>query len=332
MDIRIRREDAARYGLNVSDVQGVVQSAIGGMNLTETVEGLERYPINVRFPRELRNDVPTLRSIAVPTPMGHTIPLAQVADIRIRKGPPAIKSENARRTAWIFVDLDTSDIGGYVSRARAAVEAQVQLPAGVSMLWSGQYEYMQRAQARLALVVPLTLAIIALLLYAHFRTGAETSLVMVGTLVFAPIGGFWLLYLAGYNLSVAAGVGFIALAGLAAETGVVMLVYLREACDRYQREGRLSTLADLRAAIVEGAAERVRPKLMTVGTTLLGLLPIMFGTETGARAMKRIAAPMVGGLLSSTLLTLLVLPAAYLLIRQARLGRAAPEATQGTQR
>ena len=313
LNIRVRREDAARYGLNVVDVQEVVQSAIGGMNVTETVEGLERYPINVRFPRELRNDLATLRGVAVQTPMGHTVPLAQVADIDVAKGPPAIKSENARRTAWIYVDLTTSDIGGYVQRARRAVEEQVRLPAGVSVVWSGQYEYMERANRRLMLVVPFTLALIVILLYAHFRRVAETSMVMLGTILFAPIGGLWLLWAAGFNLSVAVGVGFIALLGLAAETGVVMLVYLNGAYERFKREGRLQSVADLKSAIVAGSAERVRPILMTTGTTMIGLLPIMFGTETGTRVMKRIAAPMVGGLVSSTLLTLVVLPAIYLL-------------------
>jgi Cu(I)/Ag(I) efflux system membrane protein CusA/SilA len=313
VNIRVRREDAARYGLNVVDVQLIVQSAIGGMNVTETVEGLARYPISVRFPRELRNDLATLRGIAVPTPLGHTVPLAQVADISIAKGPPAIKSENARRTAWIYVDLTTSDIGGYVARARRAVEQQVRLPAGVSIVWSGQYEYMQRANRRLMIVVPLTLAVIFLLLYTHFRQLAQTGMVMLGTILFAPIGGIWLLYVFGFNLSVAVAVGFIALLGLAAETGIVMLVYLDQAYDRYAREGRMRTLEDLKGAIVEGTVDRVRPKLMTVSTTMIGLLPIMIGTETGTRVMKRIAAPMVGGLASSTVLTLIVLPVIYLL-------------------
>jgi len=319
VNIRVRRQDAARYGLNVADVQAVVQSAIGGMNVTETVEGLERYPINVRFPRELRNDLATLRSVAVPTPLGHTVPLAQVADIGVEKGPPSIKSENARRTAWIYVDLTTSDIGGYVRRARRAVDQEVRLPAGVSVVWSGQYEYMERANQRLMVVVPLTLAVIALLLYAHFRRAAETLIVLVGTILFAPIGGIWLLYLSDFNLSVAVGVGFIALLGLAAETGVVMLVYLNGAYQRASSEGGVRGLADLKGAIMAGSAERVRPILMTTGTTMIGLLPIMFGTETGTRVMKRIAAPMVGGLVSSTLLTLIVLPAIYLLWKKLEL-------------
>jgi len=313
IDIRVRRDDAARYGLNVGDVQDVIRSAIGGMNVTETVEGLERYPVNVRFPRELRNDLASLRAVAVPTPVGGTVPLAQVADLSVTKGPPAIKSENARRTAWIFVDLDTSDLGGYVKHAREAVDARVPLPPGVSVQWSGQYEYMQRANRRLLVVGPFTLGLIFILLYAHFRQIGETAMVMVGTILFAPIGGIWLLYFSGFNLSIAVGVGFIALAGLAAETGVVMIVYLDEAYERYKRENRLNSYADIQAAVREGAVERVRPLLMTVATTMIGLLPIMYGTATGTRVMQRIAAPMVGGLASATLLTLVIVPAMYLL-------------------
>jgi Cu(I)/Ag(I) efflux system membrane protein CusA/SilA len=293
-------------------VQDVIMSAVGGMNVTWTVEGLERYPVNVRYPRELRNNLDRLARVAVPTPMGHTVPLASLASIQVVKGPPAIKSENARRTAWIYVDLKTSDIGGYVRRARQAVASQVPLPEGVSMLWSGQYEYMERANERLAVVVPLTLAIIFLLLYMHFRNVTETIILMV-SLPVALTGGIWLMWAAGFNMSVAVAVGFIALAGLAAETAVVMLVYLDEAYERWQHEGRLRTSADVVAVIVEGAVDRVRPKLMTVACLTLGLLPIMFGTETGTRVMKRIAAPMVGGLISSTVLTLIVIPAVYLL-------------------
>jgi len=314
LDITVRRQDAARFGLTVADVQDVVRSAIGGMNVTWTVEGLERYPINVRFPRELRDDPQKLAAVAVPTPLGHTVQLAQVADIAVVKGPPAIKSENARRTAWIFVDLKTDNLGGWVADAKKAVTAQVPMPPGVTMVWSGQFEYMQRAQKRLAVVIPLTIAIIFLLLYIHFRNLGESALVMI-TLPFALVGGVWLMWLAGFNLSVAVAVGFIALAGLAAETGVVMLVYLDEAVERYRREGRLDSLAALKAAITEGAVERVRPKLMTVATTMIGLLPILFGTETGTRIMKRIAAPMIGGLASSTVLTLVIIPAIYLLWR-----------------
>jgi Cu(I)/Ag(I) efflux system membrane protein CusA/SilA len=324
VDIRVRREEAARYGLNVADVQAVISSAIGGMNVTETVEGLERYPVNLRYPRELRDDLESLARVAVQTPMGHTVPLAQVAEIRTTKGPPAIKSENARRTAWIYVDLTTSDIGGYVAKAREAVEKQVSLPQGVSIVWSGQYEYMQRANERLSVVAPLTLGIIFLLLYMHFREIAESSIVLLGTISFAPVGGLWLMYWLDFNLSIAAGVGFIALAGLAAETGVVMLVYLDESYARHVREGRMRSYEDLKAAVAEGAVDRVRPLVMTVATTLIGLLPIMIGNETGTRVMKRIAAPMVGGLVSSAVLTLVVLPAVYLLWKS----RSLPRATQ----
>ena len=322
IDIRIRREDAARYGLNVSDVQDVIRSAIGGMNVTWTVEGLERYPVNVRYPRELRDSLDALGAVAVPTPMGHYVPLSHVADIEVTKGPMGIKSEDARRTAWIYVDLSTSDIGGYVQKAAKIVHDQVPLPPGVTIKWSGQYEYMARAAERLAVVVPLTLGVIFLLLFLHFRRLGETVLVMV-TVPFALVGGVWLLYFADYNLSVAVVVGAIALAGLAAETGVVMLVYLEEAIARYEAEGRLNGVGELADAIAEGAVERVRPKLMTVATTIIGLLPIMWGTEAGVRVMKRIAAPMVGGLVSSTVLTLVIVPAAYLIWRSLWLRRGA---------
>ncbi len=315
IDIDIDRTSAARFGLTVSDVQEIVMSAIGGMNVTWTVEGLERYPVNVRYPRELRNNLDRLRRVAVPTPMGHTIPMASIADIRVVKGPPAIKSENARRTAWIYVDLKTSDVGGYVEHAREVVASQVPLPEGVSIVWSGQFEYMERANKRLSVLIPLTLTIIFLLLYIHFRNMTESLIVML-TLPFALVGGIWLMWTFGYNLSVAVAVGFIALAGLAAETGVVMLVYLDEVYERWRRERRLKSPADLKSIIVEGAVDRVRPKLMTVATTTIGLLPIMFGTETGTRVMKRIAAPMVGGLVSSTVLTLVIIPAIYLLWKQ----------------
>ena len=318
VDIDINRKEAARYGLTVGDIQDVVKTALGGMNVTWTVEGLERYPVNLRFPRELRDDLDKLGSVAVPTPMGHTVPLRAVADLSVVKGPPAVKSENARRTAWIYVDLKTSDVGGYVRAAKKAVEAQVSLPPGVSIKWSGQFEYMERANERLMVVVPLTLVIIFLLLFVHFGNLPET-LIVLGTLPFALIGGIWLLWLAGFNLSIAVGVGFIALAGLAAETGVVMIVYLDETWDRWTAEGRLNTLLDLKNVTIEGAVDRVRPKVMTVATTVIGLLPVMLGTETGTRVMKRIAAPMVGGLLTSTVLTLLIVPAVWFLWRKTQL-------------
>jgi Cu(I)/Ag(I) efflux system membrane protein CusA/SilA len=313
VDIRIRRQDAARYGLNVADVQEVIATAIGGRNVTETVEGLERYPVNLRFPRELRNDIEALSRVAVPTPLHHTVPLADVADITISKGAPAIKSENARRTAWIYVDLNTSDIGGYVERARALLARELDLPVGVSMVWSGQYEYMERANERLRLVVPLTLGIIFLLLYLHFRSVSQSAMVLLGTITLAPLGGIWLLYALGFNLSIAVGVGFIALAGLAAENAVVMLAYLENGLDRARSDRGALDSESLRETIADAALQRVRPLVMTLATTLIGLLPIMYGTETGTRIMKRIAAPMVGGLISAGLFTLVVLPALYLL-------------------
>ena len=310
IDITVNRRAAARFGLTVADVQDVIRTAIGGMNITTTVEGLERYPVSVRYPRELRNDIESLKHVAVPTPMGHAVPLANVANIAITKGPPGIKSENARRTAWIFVDLNTEDIGGFVDMAKKKVAQSITLPPGVSIVWSGQYEYMQRANKRLSVVIPFTLAIIFLLLFIHFRNATEAVIVML-TLPFAATGGVWLMYFLGFNLSVAVAVGFIALLGLAAETGVVMLVYLDERFTDAGSRGTLTSLAGLKAAIMEGAVDRVRPKLMTVGTTVIGLLPIMFGTEVGTRIMKRIAAPMVGGLITSTILTLVILPALY---------------------
>jgi Cu(I)/Ag(I) efflux system membrane protein CusA/SilA len=331
IDVEIKRDAAARFGITVGDVQDVIKTALGGMNVSWTVEGLERYPINVRYPRELRNDLESLKRTAVPTPMGHTVTLGALADIRVVKGPPAIKSENARQTAWIFIDLSTSDVGGFVDRAKQVVGDAVRLPEGVSIVWSGQYEYMERANERLMIVVPLTLVIILLLLFLHFRNLAETLIVM-GALPFALVGGVWLLYFAGYNLSVAVGVGFIALAGLAAETGVVMLVYLDETWARWQAEGRLRSRADIAPIVIEGAVDRVRPKVMTVATTVIGLLPVMFGTETGTRVMKRIAAPMVGGLVSSTVLTLLIIPLIWMLWRRAtfRPSEAASPAGEGS--
>ncbi len=312
IDINIRRKDASRFGLAISDIQMVIKSAIGGMNISYSIEGLERYPINLRFPRELRNNIDKLSRVPVATPMGHTIPLGQVADIKITKGAPAIKSENARRTAWIFVDLKTSDLGGWVEMAKKEVAKKIKLPRGVSLVWSGQYEYMERANKRLALVVPLTIIIVLLLLFIHFKNLTE-SLIVMTTLPFAMIGGIWLMWLFDYNMSVAVGIGFIALIGLAAETGVVMLVYLDESYKNWLESGRLNTLNDIKNSIIEGAALRVRPILMTVSTTMIGLLPIMVGTETGTRVMKRIAAPMVGGLISATILSLILLPVIYLL-------------------
>jgi len=313
IDFDIRRDEAARYGLTVGDVQDVIMSALGGMNITWTVEGRERYPVNLRYGRELRDNLPALRRILVPTPTGVQIPMEQVADIRIRKGPPGLKSENARLNAWVYVDIKGVDVGTYVEQARKAVAAEIVLPAGYSLTWSGQYEYMQRAQARLQLVVPLTLMIIFLLLYMNFRSVTESLLIML-SLPFALVGGVWLLVVLDYNMSIAVGVGFIALAGVAAETGVIMLLYLDTAWAgvRREREGRLE-IQDLYRAVSLGAVDRVRPKVMTVTATMAGLLPIMWGEGAGSEVMRRIAAPMVGGLVSSTILTLLVIPVFYTL-------------------
>ena len=310
LDFQIRRDQIARYGLTVADVQSVIMTAIGGMNVTSTVEGLERYPVNLRYSRELRDDIEQLRRVVVPTPTGAQVPLAHLADLSMHKGPAGIKSENSRQTAWIYVDLKGVDVGSYVKKAQEVVGREVDIPAGYSIVWSGQFEYMQKARRTLNIIVPITILIIFILLYIHFHSVTEATIVMM-SLPFALVGGIWLLYILDYNISVAVVVGFIALAGLAAETGVVMLVYLDETFKRRESLGMMSTFGDLQASIVEGAVERVRPKLMTVATTLIGLTPVMLGTETGSQVMKRIAAPLVGGLVSSTILTLIIIPAVY---------------------
>jgi len=315
LDFEIDRVEAARYGLTVGDVQDVIMTSIGGMNVTQTIEGLERYPVNVRYKRELRDDPEKLGRVLVPTASGAHIPLSQVAQLKIKKGPPGIKSENSRLNAWIQVSIreDEVDMGTYVSRAKEAVSAQVDLPDGYSIKWSGRYEYMERAEKRLLLVLPLTLLIIFFQLYLHFKNLTEVFIVLLA-IPFSLVGGVWLMYALDYNMSVAVAVGFIALAGLAAETGIVMLAYLDEVYARRKREGRLKTMKDLYDGIVEGAVLRVRPKLMTVSTTIIGLLPVMAGNvfESGSQVMQRIAAPMVGGLLSATVLTLLIIPAIYM--------------------
>lgn len=313
LDIDVRRAEAARYGLTTGDVLEVVSSSVGGRNVTTTVEGLERYPVNVRYARDLRQSLPALQSVLVPTAGGAYVPLGQVADLSLVEGPPMIKSENARPNAWIFVDLEEAvDLGSFVADARVAVANQVTLPSDYALKWSGQYEYLERANQRLALLVPLTVAIILLLLTLHLGSMAEASMLLF-SLPFALIGAVWLMSILGYNWSLAVGVGMIAMAGLAAETAVVMQVYLDEAVSRFRAEGRMLSLTNLRAALEEGAVDRVRPKLMTVLTTIIGLLPVMIGAGTGSEIMRRIAAPMVGGLVSSTILTLVVIPALYVL-------------------
>jgi copper/silver efflux system protein len=310
-DYDIDREAAARYGLTVGDIQDVIQSAIGGMNVGETVEGLERYPINIRYQRGLRETIPDLQRVLIATPMGAQIPITQVARIRIHQGPSMIKSENSRPSVWIYVDLQGADVATYVKRAQKAIAGSVSIPPGYNLVWSGQYEYMQRANKRLEVVVPVTLLIIFLLLYLNFRNVTEALIVML-SLPFAIVGGVWFIYLLGYNMSIAVGVGFIALAGVAAETGVVMLIYLdEELAKKMQEKNDLISHRDLHDAIIVGAVERVRPKMMTVTAIMAGLLPIFWGHGAGADTMRRIAAPMIGGMVSSTILTLIVIPAIY---------------------
>jgi Cu(I)/Ag(I) efflux system membrane protein CusA/SilA len=317
--VDIDRQAAARFALNIADVQEVVRTALGGMRVAQTVEGLERYPINIRYPRDVRDSLEKLRNLPIVTPTGARIPLAEVADIRIDPGPGLIKTENARLNGWTYIDIEGRDLGSYVIEAQQVVNEQVKLPAGYSIAWSGQYEYMVRAKERLALVVPVTLVIIMLLLYLNFRNMIEVLIIM-GTLPLALVGGFWLLYLLGYNVSVAVGVGFIALSGVAVEIGVVMLVYLNQALQQQReiadREQRQLTAADIRSAVTSGALLRVRPIMMTVAAIIAGLLPIMLGSGTGSEVMRRIAAPMVGGMVSATVLTLVVIPAVFLLWKQ----------------
>lgn len=339
LDLEIDRFAAARHGLTVADVQEVVQAAVGGMNVTSTVEGLERHPVNIRYPRALRDDLESLRAVLVAThsgpvpegPMhsatgmsgtgGGFVPLGQLAALRTVKGPPMIKSENARPNAWVFIDLESGqDVGSYVQRAKEAVAQQVELPPGYSVRWSGQFENMERVNQRLRIVVPLTVALIFLLLLVHFRSGTDAS-VLMATLPFAVVGAVWLMVILGYHMSIAAAVGFIAVAGLAAETGVVMVAYLHEALERHRQDGRLALEGGVLLALEEGAVQRVRPLVMTVLTTLLALLPVMIGSGTGSEIMKRIAAPMVGGLVSATILTLVVLPAIYMLVVGSRIRR-----------
>jgi Cu(I)/Ag(I) efflux system membrane protein CusA/SilA len=311
LDYKINRSEAARYGLTVGDIQDIIMSAVGGMNITQTIEGLERYPVNLRYGSELRDTPEKLKRILVPTPSGAHIPITQLADISIVKGPPVIKSENARNNAWIYIDITGIDVGTYVKAAQKTVNEKIKLPPGYSMVWSGQYEYMIRAQQRLMIVVPMTLLIIFLLLYFNFKSISESLIVML-CLPFSLTGGLWLMFLLGYNMSVAVGVGFIALAGVATEIGVVLLIYLdiayKKAKEKY---GDSFNREHLNQAIIEGSALRVRPIIMTAVAIMAGLMPIMWGHGTGSLLMKRIAAPMVGGMISATLLTLVVVPAIY---------------------
>ncbi|MNO64896.1 Cation efflux system protein CusA [compost metagenome] len=317
IDLDIDRHGAARYGLNITDVQAIVAGAIGGETIGETVEGLARYPISVRYPREWRDSVEALRQLPIYTSQGGQLTLGSVARIRITDGPPMLKSENARPSGWVYIDVRGRDLSSVVADLRQAIDSEVKLDPGMSLSYSGQFEYLERANARLAWVVPATLAIIFVLLYLTFGRLGEALLIM-GTLPIALTGGVWLLYLLGYNLSVATGVGFIALAGVAAEFGVIMLIYLNNAWAERQAKGE-STRAALLDAIREGAVQRIRPKAMTVAVIVGGLLPILWSSGTGSEVMSRIAVPMVGGMLTAPLLSLFVIPAAYWLIRRREL-------------
>jgi Cu(I)/Ag(I) efflux system membrane protein CusA/SilA len=325
INIKPDREQLARYGLAIGDLQDVIGTALGGEMVTTTVEGRERFGVTVRYPRELRSDPEQIaREVLVPTMGGAMIPLGQLAKVEVAKGAPSIRTENALLSAYIYVDIRDRDIGGYVADAKKAVAENVKFPPGYYVTWSGQFEYMERAIEKMKVVIPVTLLSIFLLLYLNFRRITETLIVML-SVPFALVGGVWLMWLLNYNLSVAVAVGFIALAGVAAETGVVMLIYLDHAWEAVKQKsalaGRQPGAEDLYAAVMEGAVERVRPKMMTVVAIMAGLLPIMWGTGTGSEVMSRIAAPMVGGMISSTVLTLAVIPAIYALVKQWRLKR-----------
>jgi Cu(I)/Ag(I) efflux system membrane protein CusA/SilA len=316
VDIKIDRDAAARYGMNIADVQNIISAAIGGDNIGETVEGLQRFPINVRYPREVRDSVEKLRQLSVLTERGAQIRLGDVAAIQISDGPPMLKSENARLSGWVYIDIRGRDLSSAVRDMQHAVMQEVRLPAGYSISWSGQFEFMERATAKLKIVVPATLLIVFVMLYLIFQRFDEAFLIMA-TLPFALAGGIWLLWLLGHNVSVASAVGFIALAGVAAEFGVIMLLYLKHAWEARVAQDKIGE-TDLLEAIREGAVLRVRPKAMTVAVIIAGLLPIMYGTGTGSEVMQRIAAPMVGGMITAPLLSMFVIPAVYLLVRRPR--------------
>ena len=338
LDFEIKRDEIARYNLTVEDVNDIIESAIGGMMVTTTVEGRERYPVSVRYPRELRTDIDALKRVLVPVmmenkevssmqyavsssayslvPTGSSlqVPLGHLVDIKLKEGPGMLKSEDGMLVSYVYIDISGRDVGGYVNEAKKAVESNIKVPAGYNLLWSGQYEYMERAKDRLKFVIPLTIVIIFVLLYFNFKSVTESVIVML-SVPFALVGSLWMTYLLGYNLSVAVWVGIIALAGVAAETGVVMIVYLDESYQKRVNAGSMNTTNDLYEAILEGAVQRVRPKMMTVAAIIAGLLPIMWSHGTGADVMKRIAAPMIGGMITSTILTLVIIPAIYMLWR-----------------
>jgi Cu(I)/Ag(I) efflux system membrane protein CusA/SilA len=320
LDFEIKRDEIARYGLTVTDVEDVIETAIGGSTVTTTIEGRERFPVNVRYFRGFRDSLEGLRRVLVSTPMGQQVPITQLVDLKLSSGTTLIRSEAAELVGYVFVDVVNRDIGGYVAEAQRVVTEQVKLPQGYHLIWSGQFEYMERAKERLKYVIPLTLLIIFVLLYFNFGSLAKCLIVLL-SVPFSLVGGIWLLYLLGYNLSVAVWVGIIALAGVAAETGVVMIVYLDEVYERRAREGKMASARDLYEAIIEGAVMRVRPKMMTVMAIMAGLLPIMWSHGAGADVMKRIAAPMIGGMVTSTILTLVIIPVIYEMWRSRQLAR-----------
>lgn len=315
VDFEINRNAIARYGLVVQDVQDIIMSAIGGMNITKTVEGLERYPVNLRYQRDYRENIEALKRVRVPIRHGGSVPLSELAELKIKKGPPAIKSENARPNAWVYIDIKDIDVGTYVENAKEIINEKIEIPTGYSLIWSGQYEYMERSSKRLAMVIPVTLLIVILLLYINTKSWVKTGIILLA-LPFSMVGAVWYMYFAGFNFSVAVWVGIIALLGVSAETGVVMLLYLDIAYDNFKKKGVLKSLTDLREAIFEGAVKRIRPKMMTVMTTILGLMPIIVSTGIGSDVMKRIAAPMVGGIVTSLIMELTLFPAIFFIIKK----------------
>jgi len=316
--LQIQREKAARFGLNIGDVQQVIGTAVGGRNVSETVEGQERYPINLRYPQQYRDSPEQLALLPIVTPDGQHITLGDIADIVIEEGAAGIKSENARLNGWTFIDIDDVDVGSYVQAGQTLLDDNLILPPGYSLTWAGQYQYLERAKDKLKYLIPLTLVIIVILLYLCFRNLTQVAMLM-GTLPLALVGSLWFIYGLGFDLSVAVGVGMIALAGVAVETGVIMLVYLDQAWAQLRQQTGRPSLHNLTEAVIEGAALRLRPKLMTAAATIIGLVPILYGSGTGSEIMSRLAAPMVGGMVSSVLLTLFVLPVLYLLWRKREL-------------
>jgi len=315
VDFAINRREAARYGLTIQDVEDVIETAIGGKNITYTIEGRERYPVNLRYSREYRDNLEAINRIMVSTPLGMQIPIGQIAEIKTIPGPPSIRDENGSLAGFVFVDIKERDIGSYVKEAKKAIQEQIELPPGYRLVWAGQFQYMERAKEKLKIMVPFTLLIIFILLYMNFESITKTLIVIL-SVPFSLVGSVLILYLLDYHMSVAVWVGIIALAGVAAETGVIMLVYIDEAYERRKKAGQMQTLKDLQEAVMEGAVKRVRPKIMTVSAIIAGLLPIMWSQGTGSEVMQRIAAPMIGGMLSSTILTLIVIPVLYMLVKQ----------------